>query len=49
MNEWLIDYVHHGQQWKTVWADTIYLALEKFRNDNPEVPALAVYSIQCVQ
>lgn len=50
MNEWQVDYLYNSSaRCEIIYADTIYIAAEKFRDMFPEVPSLAVYSIKCVK
>ena len=48
MNEWEIKYVWHDSQVAFIMADTLPQALERFRDANPEVPTIALYSIICI-
>ncbi len=49
MNHWLFEYVWKGNQSMIIEADTLYLAVEKFRDFHPDVPSLALYSVRCIK
>ncbi len=49
MNEWKIEYVWDGYHSIVILADTLYMAVEKFRLEFPTVPSLALFSIRCVK
>lgn len=49
MNEWLVKYVYEGSHEVTIYADTIYMAIDRFREIYSKVPSLAVYSINCIK
>lgn len=49
MNEWKIDYVYNGNRTDYVMADSLPLALERWRNEHPGVPSITLYAITCIK
>lgn len=49
MNEWKIQYVFSGNHTDYVAADTLELAIAKWRKENPHVPSLALWSVVCTK
>lgn len=48
MDEWEIKYEYNGHRTDYVMADTLTSAIDKHRDQEPLVPSIAYYSIQCV-
>lgn len=49
MNEWEIKYVYDGNHNDVILADTLELAVAKWRKEHLDVPSLALYSVVCLK
>ncbi len=49
MNKWRIIYIYNGKRRDYVLADTLELALKRWRSDHLDIPGIALESITCVK